>query len=71
MKASLQHGWAQAAGSVRRVSLAAAKCQQSLEDVKVLGSVGPAAPLQSWVAPGQPESSLQLAAGGGRQMWHV
>lgn len=61
--------------SLHRVSLAAAKCQQSLEEgrgsVKVLGSVRPSAPLQSWVAPGQPESSVQLAAGGDGQMWHV
>lgn len=74
-EASLQHGWMQGAGSLHRVSLAAAKCQQPLEEgrgsVNVIGSVGPSAPLQSSVAPGQPESSVQLVAGGGRQMWHV
>lgn len=69
VEASLRHGWMQAAGSLHRVSLAAAKCQQSLEEgrgsVKVLGSVGLAAPLQSWVGT-KPAGVVRAACGGRR-----
>lgn len=76
MEASLQHGCMQAARSLHRVSLAAAKCQQPLEEgggsVKVTWlhwTVSTSAVLSGTGPAGVEPCSLW--GGGGRQMWHV